>query len=55
MCETHFDLGFKVKITEETAYFVTTNLFFLMLSTPGFSLSGSPFFPVCFFDFLFTA
>lgn len=48
-------MEFMVKGTEEAAYFVTTNLFFLMLSTPGFSLSGSPFFPVCFFDFLFTA
>lgn len=37
------------------AYLVTSNLFFLMLSTPGFSRSGSPFFPVCFLDFLFTA
>lgn len=52
---TSFDLGITVKGTGEAAYFVTTNLFFLMLSTPGFSLSGSPFFPVCFFDFLFTA
>lgn len=45
MC--HWDSG--------AAYFVTSNLFFLMLSTPGFSRSGSPFFPVCFLDFLFTA
>lgn len=34
---------------------VTSSLFFLMLSTPGFSLSGSPFFPVAFLLFLFTA
>lgn len=43
----HWDLG--------AAYLVTSNLFFLILSTPGFSRSGSPFFPVCFLDFLFTA
>lgn len=36
-------------------HLVTTSLFFLILSTPGFSLSGSPFLPVCFFDFLLTA
>lgn len=34
---------------------VTSSLFFLMLSTPGFSLSGSPFFPVAFSLLLFTA
>lgn len=34
---------------------VTSSLFFLILSTPGFSLSVSPFFPVAFLLFLFTA
>lgn len=34
---------------------VTSSRFFLMLSTPGFSLSGSPFLPVAFLLFLFTA
>lgn len=47
VCMGHWESG--------AAYLVTSNLFFLMLSTPGFSRSGSPFFPVCFLDFLFTA
>lgn len=38
-----------------SAYLVTSSRFFLMLSTPGFSLSGSPFFPVAFLLFLLTA